>query len=40
MPRDIDRVLLTTYTPKRLTIEIVAGVVCAFVVAATFAWLL
>lgn len=40
MPRDVDRVLLTTYPPKRLVIEIVVGVLCAFVVGLTFAWLL
>ena len=40
MPRDVDRVLLTTYPPKRLTIEVIVGIVCAFVVGLTFAWLL
>ncbi len=40
MPRDVDRVLLTTYPPKRLTIEIVVGILCAFVVGGTFAWLM
>lgn len=40
LPRDVDRVLLTTYPPKRLTIEIVVGVLCAFVVGGTFAWLM
>lgn len=40
VPRDIDRVLLTTYPPKRLTIEFVVGVVCAFVVGFAFAYLL
>ncbi len=40
MPRDVDRVLLTTYPPKRLIIEIVVGVLCAFVVGFTYAWLL
>ena len=40
LPRDVDRVLLTTYPPKRLTIELVVGILCAFVVGLTFAWLL
>jgi hypothetical protein len=40
LPRDVDRVLLTTYPPKRLTIEVVVGVLCAYVVGFTFAWLL
>ena len=40
LPRDVDRVLLTTYPPRRLTIEAVIGVLCAFVVSFTFAWLL
>lgn len=40
IPRDIDRVLLTTYPPKRLTIEFVIGTICAFVVGFIFAYLL
>jgi len=40
IPRDIDRVLLTTYPGRRMTIELVNGVVCAAVVGWTFAWLL
>lgn len=40
VPRDIDRMLLTTYPPKRLGIEIIAGFVCAAVVGFVFAWLL
>ncbi|MEM6989836.1 MAG: hypothetical protein AAF721_05050 [Myxococcota bacterium] len=40
LPRDIDRILLTTYPPKRLAIEFVVGVLCAYVVGFTFAWLL
>ncbi len=40
MPRDLDRLLLTTYPPKRLTIEIVVGIVCAYLVGGAFAWLI
>ena len=40
VPRDIDRVLLTTYPPKRLTIEFIVGVLCAFVVGLLFAYLI
>lgn len=40
LPRDIDRVLLTTYPARRLGIEFVIGLLCAFVVGWTFAWLL
>jgi hypothetical protein len=38
IPRDIDRLLLTTYPSKRMTIEFVVGVVCAFVVGFIYAW--
>lgn len=38
IPRDIDRLLLTTYPVKRMTIEFVIGVVCSYVVAFVFAW--
>ena len=38
IPRDVDRLLLTTYPPKRMTIEFIVGIVCAFVVGAAFAW--
>jgi hypothetical protein len=38
IPRDIDRLLLTTYPVKRMTIEFIIGVVCAYIVAAVFAW--
>ncbi|MGB8400796.1 hypothetical protein [Bradyrhizobium sp.] len=38
IPRDIDRMLLTTYPAKRLTIEFVIGVVCAYIVAFVFAY--
>lgn len=38
IPRDIDRLLLTTYPGKRMFIEFVIGVVCAYVVAFVFAW--
>lgn len=37
VPRDIDRVLLTTYPGPRMTIEFIVGIVCALVVAAAFA---
>jgi hypothetical protein len=40
IPRDIDRLLLTTYPARRMTIEFAIGVVCAFVVAAAFGLLL
>lgn len=40
MPRDVDRVLLTTYPPRRLTVEVVVGILCAFIVGLTYAWLL
>lgn len=40
VPRDIDRVLLTTYPKTRLTIEFVVGLVCAAVVGFVFAYLL
>lgn len=40
LPRDIDRVLLTTYPRKRLTIEFVIGLPCAFVVGLVFAYFL
>ena len=40
IPRDIDRVLLTTYPKKRLTIEIIVGIVCAFMVGFVYAFML
>ena len=40
VPRDIDRVLLTTYPPKRLTIEFVIGVLLSAAVGFPFAYLL
>ena len=40
VPRDIDRLLLTTYPKLRMTIEFVIGIVCAMVTGLTFAWLL
>jgi|CXWL01.1.fsa_nt_gi putative flippase GtrA len=36
LPRDIDRLLLTTYPIRRMAIEFVIGVVCAFVVGFVF----
>jgi hypothetical protein len=38
IPRDIDRMLLTTYPTKRMTIEFVIGVICAYAVAFVFAY--
>lgn len=40
LPRDIDRLLLTTYPKRRMTIELVIGCVCAVVTGLVFAWLL
>ena len=40
LPRDIDRVLLTTYPKKRMAIEFVIGIVCAVVLGVVFAYLL
>ncbi len=38
IPRDIDRVLLTTYPKLRLWIELVIGCICALVTGLVFAW--
>ncbi len=38
IPRDIDRLLLTTYPSIRMTIEFVVGIACAFVVGFIYAW--
>ena len=40
VPRDIDRLLLTTYPTQRMAIEAVIGVICAFVVGFAFAYTL
>ncbi len=40
VPRDIDRVLLTTYPKKRMTIEVVNGLILSLPVGFAFAWLL
>jgi hypothetical protein len=40
IPRDIDRLLLTTYPIKRLTIEFVIGGICAYLVAFVFTYFL
>jgi len=40
IPRDIDRILLTTYPSKRLTIEFIVGIICAAVVGFVFAYML
>lgn len=37
VPRDIDRLLLTTYPKRRMAIEFFAGIACAFVVSSVFA---
>lgn len=39
IPRDIDRLLLTTYPKKRMFIEFLIGVICSYTVALTFAYL-
>lgn len=38
IPRDIDRLLLTTYPTKRMLIEFVIGAICSYVVAFVFAY--
>ncbi len=40
IPRDIDRLLLTTYPKKRMMIEFVIGATCSFVVGIAFGYLL
>ncbi len=40
IPRDIDRILLTTYPRKRMTIEFVVGIICSLVVGIVFGYLL
>ena len=40
VPRDIDRMLLTTYPKKRMMIEFVIGLICSFVVGIAFGYLL
>jgi len=40
IPRDIDRMLLTTYPPKRMTIEFVIGIVCALAVGIVFGYMI
>ncbi|MEM6993014.1 MAG: hypothetical protein AAF721_21055 [Myxococcota bacterium] len=37
VPRDVDRVLLTTYPSRRMTVEFIVGSICAFVVGIVFA---
>jgi len=39
IPRDIDRMLLTTYPKKRMTIEFAVGIICSFVVGIVFGYL-
>lgn len=40
IPRDIDRILLTTYPKKRMTIEFVIGVICSVAIGLIFGFLL
>ena len=38
VPRDVDRVLLTTYPPKRMTIEFAIGLLMSYLVAGSFVY--
>jgi len=40
IPRDVDRLLLTTYPRKRMFIEFCIGIVCSFAVGIVFGYLL
>ena len=40
IPRDTDRILLTTYPKKRMTIEFIVGIVCSLVVGIVFGYML
>ena len=40
VPRDVDRLLLTTYPKQRMAIEAVIGVICAVIVGLVFAYTL
>lgn len=40
IPRDIDRLLLSTYPKKRMAIEFVIGIICSFVVGIAFGYIL
>lgn len=40
IPRDIDRLLLTTYPKIRMIIEFVIGIICSFAVGITFGYLI
>jgi hypothetical protein len=40
IPRDIDRLLLSTYPKQRMIIEAIIGIICAFVVGLAFAYTL
>lgn len=40
IPRDIDRILLTTYPKKRMTIEFIIGIICSLVVGVVFGYML
>jgi len=40
IPREIDRLLFTTYPKQRMIIEAIIGVICSFVVGLAFAYTL
>lgn len=40
IPREADRILLTTYPKKRMTIEFIIGIICSLAVGVTFGYLL
>jgi hypothetical protein len=40
IPRDTDRILLTTYPKKRMTIEFIIGIICSLVVGIVFGYML
>jgi len=40
IPRDIDRILLTTYPRKRMTIEFIIGIICSLIVGVVFGYML
>ncbi len=40
IPRDTDRILLTTYPRKRMTIEFIVGIICSLVVGIVFGYML
>ncbi|HRY30255.1 MAG TPA: hypothetical protein P5079_09505 [Elusimicrobiota bacterium] len=40
VPRDVDRLLLTTYPLKRMAVEFIIGTACSFVIGLTFAFII